>query len=160
MQFLHKWNIGRKWVNYRLSLQDGIFKTKKSQQRQKYRLPLVFMGFRVPIIMASSDVMKGINSQISCYDEKFVDIVEISIIDTPLCSSSTIQKNFLKQYVMYKLSLYYKNPQQQQQQQQNSNKIMMTRNILATFNRKTTSQQFKESKSEDWCQHRKDIEKI
>lgn len=107
------------------------------------------MGFRVPIIMASSDVMKGINSQMSCYDEKFVDIVEISIIDTPLCSSSTIQKKFLKQYVMYKLSLYYKNPQQQQQQQQNSNKIMMTRNILATFNRKTTSQQFKESKSED-----------
>ena len=112
------------------------------------------MGFRVPIIMASSDVMKGINSQMSCYDEKFVDIVEISIIDTPLCSSSTIQKNFLKQYVMYKLSLYYKNPQQkqqqqQQQQQQSNNKIMMTRNILATFNRKTTSQQFKESKSED-----------
>ena len=86
-----------------------------------------------------------------------MDIVEISIIDTPLCSSSTIQKQFLEQYVMYKLSLYYTNPQQQQE---NDNNIMMTRNILATFNRKTTSQQFKESKWEDWCQHRKDIEKI
>ena len=72
-----------------------------------------------------------------------MDIVEISIIDTPLCSSSIIQKQFLEQYVMYKLSLYYTNPQQQQE---NDNNIMMTRNILATFNRKTTSQQFKESK--------------